>query len=138
MMLQPDHLTQVDQGGRPAVTTLLALRHDRDLFAATYPAAQSRTVARGGMTFLDLFQSELRRLGGCSDTQALATAQVLLPDILEFDRSSSDGFWNGRSLHDDVIDVMLDLVTNGKVTSDGVGPHTDYLSDFPYLGDPHL
>jgi hypothetical protein len=36
-----------------------------------------------------------------------------------------------------VIDISLNLVTNGKITGDGVGQHTDYLSDFPYLGKPH-
>ena len=37
----------------------------------------------------------------------------------------------------DVIDIELNLVTNGGVTGDEVGPHTDYLSAFPYLGNPH-
>ena len=51
--------------------------------------------------------------------------------------SRSAGFLNGRRLQDDVIDISLNLVTNGGLTGDGVGPHTDYLSDFPYLGQPH-
>jgi hypothetical protein len=55
-----------------------------------------------------------------------------------FDYSSSAGFLNGRRLQDDVIDIELSRVTNGKITGDGVGPHTDYLSDFPYLGNPHV
>ena len=42
-----------------------------------------------------------------------------------------------RWLQDDVIEIELNLVTNGGVTGDGAGPHTDYLSDFPYLGNPH-
>ena len=69
---------------------------------------------------------------------ALGIAEILLPDILTFDYSSSAGFLNGRRLQDDVIDIELSLVTNGKITGDGVGPHTDYLSDFPYLGNPHV
>jgi len=44
---------------------------------------------------------------------------------------------NGRALRDDVIDTELGLTTNGCVTSDGVARHTDYLSNFPYLGQPH-
>ena len=71
-------------------------------------------------------------------TRMMAIAEKLIPDILEFDYSSSDGFWNGRRLRDDVMDMLLQLVTNGKITGDGVGPHTDYLSEFPYLGNPHL
>ena len=49
-----------------------------------------------------------------------------------------EGFLNGRRLRDDVIDIELNLVTNGKITGDGVGRHSDYLSRFPYLGKPHV
>jgi hypothetical protein len=28
-------------------------------------------------------------------------------------------------------------LTNGKVTQDKVGPHEDFLREFPYLGPPH-
>src|SRR5438105_2640812 len=58
--------------------------------------------------------------------------------VLTFDRSSPAQYLNGRRLQDDVIDVSLNLVTNGRVTGDGVGPHHDYLSEFPYLGSPHV
>ena len=68
----------------------------------------------------------------------MAIARILLPDILTFDYSSTAGYLNGRRLQDDVIDISLNLATNGSVTSDGVGPHTDYLADFPYLGKPHV
>jgi hypothetical protein len=29
------------------------------------------------------------------------------------------------------------FLTHGQVTSDGVGPHNDYLSEFPFLGVPN-
>ncbi len=74
---------------------------------------------------------------GYSSSQAGSLAAVLLPDILTYNFSSSSGFLNGRRLTDDVIDIELGLVTNGAITTDGVGAHTDYLSDFPYLGPPH-
>jgi hypothetical protein len=44
---------------------------------------------------------------------------------------------NGRALADDVINTELGLTTNSCVTDDGVGAHADYLSSFPYLGQPH-
>jgi len=44
---------------------------------------------------------------------------------------------NGRTLTDDVVDVFLSVLTNGKVTGDKVGPHSDLLDEFPYLGPPH-
>jgi hypothetical protein len=37
----------------------------------------------------------------------------------------------------EVVDVLLSLYTNGKVTEDKVGPHHDLLDEFPYLGPPH-
>jgi len=30
----------------------------------------------------------------------------------------------------------LAILTNGKVTKDGVGPHSDLLAEFPYVGPP--
>jgi len=44
---------------------------------------------------------------------------------------------NGRALTHDTQDHFLSILTNGKVTTDGVGPHSDLLADFPYLGPPH-
>lgn len=137
MTLQPDHLTQADQMGRPAINTVFNHGSDKNLFNVTQPAAQRTTRTSNGQTFLDLFTSELEALGGYSAAQARGIAEILLPDVLTFDYSSSGGFLNGRRLQDDVIDIELNLVTNGKVTGDGVGPHTDYLSEFPYLGKPH-
>ena len=66
-------------------------------------------------------------------------ATVLLPDVLNYDFSKATNYaaLNGRRLLDDVIDISLNLVTGGTVTTDNVGPHTDYLSEFPYLGTPH-
>ena len=44
---------------------------------------------------------------------------------------------NGRALTDDVAGHFLMLFTNGKVTDTGVRPHSDLLSEFPYVGPPH-
>ncbi len=124
--------------GRPAINTVFNHGNDKNLFNVTQPAAQRTTTTADGRTFLDLFTSELETLGDYSQAQAQGIAQILLPDVLTFDYSSSAGFLNGRRLQDDVIDIELNLVTNGKVTGDGVGPHADYLPDFPYLGKPHV
>jgi len=35
------------------------------------------------------------------------------------------------------MDGFIATLTNGRVTSDGVGPHADLSSAFPYLGRPH-
>jgi hypothetical protein len=138
MTFQPDHLTQVDQMGRPAINTVFNHGVDKNTFNVTQPAAQASTPTASGPTFLQEFQSTLEALGGYGASQALAIANILLPDVLTFDYSSSAGFLNGRRLQDDVIDIELNLVTNGAIKGDGVGPHTDYLADFPYLGKPHV
>jgi hypothetical protein len=133
----PGDLVHDDQMGRPAINTVFNHGTDKDLFNVTPPARQRSTVTSSGMTFLQNFVSTLEALGGYSAAQATGVAEVLLPDILAYDYTSSPGFLNGRKLTDDVIDISLGLVTNGKITSDFVGPHTDYLAAFPYLGNPH-
>jgi hypothetical protein len=138
MTLQPDHLTQVDQMARPAINTVFNHGPDKSTFNVTQPADQRTAVTASSGTFLDLFTAELEALGGYTQAQADTIAKILLPDILTFDYSSSAGFLNGRKLADDVIDISLNLVTNGKVSGDGAGPHGDYLSEFPYLGNPHV
>jgi hypothetical protein len=138
MTLQPDHLAQVDQMGRPAINTVFNHAGDKNTFNVTQPADQRAAKTISGQTFLEVFTSELETLGGYTMSQAEGIAKILLPDVLTFDFSSSAGFLNGRRLGDDVIDISLNLVTNGKITGDGVGPHTDYLSEFPYLGRPHV
>jgi hypothetical protein len=37
---------------------------------------------------------------------------------------------------DDVLDHFLTILTNGRVTTDGIGAHGDLLTEFPYLGPP--
>jgi hypothetical protein len=44
---------------------------------------------------------------------------------------------NGCLLTDDVGDYLVAILTNGRVTEDKVGPHDDFLGEFPYLGPPH-
>jgi hypothetical protein len=77
-------------------------------------------------------------LGGYTTDEATRAAQTLSPDILSYDPSRPASYpGNGRTLTDDAIDVFLSILTNGKVTTDNVGPHKDLLTSFPYLGQPH-
>ena len=133
----PGDLIHDDQMGRPAINTVFNHGTDKDLFNVTPPARQRSTITSTGKTFLQNFVQTLETLGGYTASQATGIAEILLPDILTYDYSSSAGFLNGRKLADDVIDAELTLVTNGQITSDFVGPHTDYLNQFPYLGIPH-
>jgi hypothetical protein len=125
-----DDFVRDDRMGRPAINTVFNHGNAKNVFNQINPV-QDRAQ------FEASFQATLQTLGGYSPAQADAIADILLPDILTYDYASSAGYLNGRRLVDDVIDISLTLVTNGKITTDHVGPHTDYLSHFPYLGEPH-
>ncbi|HYA98594.1 MAG TPA: DUF4331 family protein [Ktedonobacteraceae bacterium] len=120
---------QVARLGLPLVNILFNTSQQKDLFNHTEPDKQKAL-------FLDSFVALLESLGH-SAAQAQQIALIFLPDILQYDYSNEQGFFNGRKLTDDVVDSVLNLVTGGKVTTDMVGPHTDYLTTFPYLGQPH-
>jgi hypothetical protein len=62
----------------------------------------------------------------------------VLPDILPFDRRKPAAYPNGRVLTDDVFSARFAWLTRGKVTSDGLKPHDDLLTEFPYLGPPNV
>jgi hypothetical protein len=75
--------------------------------------------------------------GGDRLEDAEEALRTVLPDVLRYDRDRPAAYPNGRALTDDVLDARLAMVTNHKITGDGIGPHTDLLADFPYLGHPH-
>ncbi len=152
-----DGWQQVDRMGRPAINTVVnssgpivgASSDAKNVFNASVPANDGQF--RDGVISALLAFSSLDAEGPYAVEQAGALADVLLPDVLAFDKSSSlPAPLNGRQLTDDVIDTELRIVTGGDplglfadrdadggVNSDGVGPHGDYLSVFPYLGEPH-
>ena len=121
--------TRDDRMGRPAINTVFNHGDAKNQFNSIEPSQDRALFEASFISTLESF--------GYTANQADTIADILLPDILTFNYSSSAGFLNGRKLTDDVIDISLTLVTNGKVTTDMVGPHTDYLSTFPYLGNPH-
>ena len=144
-----------DQMGRPAINTVFNPKADKDDFNRTPPSQQAtafggkfRTNVVNGLIF---FSSLDTASGGSYTTaQAQALAGILIPDVLTYSRTSTlPAPLNGRALADDVIDVELNITTGGDplglfgrdaagaVPGDGVGPHTDYLKHFPYLGKPH-
>jgi hypothetical protein len=145
----------VDQMGRPAINTVFnTTAADKELFNVTPPSAQP--TAAGGK-FVNNTIAVLQALsaldaeGPYAAEQAAALAGVLIPDVITYDTATmAVGPLNGRDLADDVIDVELNITTGGDpldlfadrdavggVPRDCVGPHSDYLSTFPYLGLPH-
>ncbi|MEX2135867.1 MAG: DUF4331 family protein [Chloroflexota bacterium] len=120
----------VDQAGRPGTNNAFNEPEvDRLEFDATPPTEQ---LTR----FRDRFLAFLGSLG-YSDAEAADLLPDYLPDVLPYDSAQPPGYPNGRRLTDDTADLLASLLTRGRVTSDLVGPHTDLLEEFPYLGAPH-
>jgi hypothetical protein len=120
---------QADRGARPEQAVFLP-GESRELYLQGEPAHDDR--------FVGAFAHELEHSGSYSHDDAIAVAKTLLPDILSYDPRRPASFpHNGRTLTDDVFDAFLAIYTNGKVTEDKAGPHSDLLDEFPYLGPPH-
>jgi hypothetical protein len=123
--------TQIDRMGRPAVATVFIPAAMKQAFNTTAPkddkTAWLTTVSGGLQAF------------GQTATNANALANVLLPDILTVDASSSAGFLNGRKLADDVITAELGLIfgANAALNDDHVSANDKtFLGSFPYLAPP--
>jgi hypothetical protein len=120
---------QADRGARPSQAVFLP-GDERNAYLAGTPADDAR--------FIDVFAHSLQHTGGYSSEDARRVAASLLPDILRFDPTRAASYpGNGRALTDDVLDGFISILTNGKVTTDGVGTHNDLLAEFPYVGPPH-
>jgi len=120
---------QADRDGRPMQAVFL-VGEQREAYLSGEPANDAR--------FIGVFAHALEHTGGYTPEDAAEVARTLLPDILSYDPTAPVRFpHNGRTLTDDVVDVFLSTLTNGKVTGDKVGPHGDLLDEFPYLGPPH-
>jgi hypothetical protein len=120
---------QVDRGARASQVPFLA-GEQNDAYRAGEPADDARFVA--------VFAHALEHMGYFSPEEAKRAAGTLLPDLLRYDPTRPASYpHNGRRPSDDAADAFLTVVTNGKVTGDGVGPHGDLLPEFPYLGPPH-
>ena len=151
-----DH--QIDRMGRPAINTVFipnnpippdnvgsskktTFNHgDPSTDVATWRPEVVNTLTTlfslndlgGGLGGTDNPSDDFTKPFGINDL-----ANLLLPDILTVDVSSTAGFPNGRKLADDVIDTELGLITEGFVTTDCVANDSTFLSTFPYVGAPN-
>jgi hypothetical protein len=125
MALVHGTLTPVNQMGRPGNNVF---RQGSD--TNTTSPAQQREM---------FFSQYVAMFKGFGYTEAEANRLALewLPDILPYNYTSAAGYPNGRQLTDDIVDNVVEIMTGGKMRDDLVGPHKDYLTDFPYLGTPH-
>jgi hypothetical protein len=125
-----DGWIQVDRGARPSQSVFFSPGDEKAAYLAGDPATDAR--------FVDSFAHVLEHSGGYAPDEAKRVAGTLLPDVLPYDATQPVAYpRNGRALTDDVADYFLALFTRGNVEDDGLGPHTDLLTEFPYLGPPH-
>jgi hypothetical protein len=121
-------LTQVDRVGNPSFNPFF-VDELKNEFNAGHPTDD---VAN----YLEPW-SKLLESRGYPAAEARDTALTVLPDVLHYDRDQPAHYPNGRAVTDDVYDTRMAFLTHGRVTSDGVGPHDDYLTEFPFLGPPN-
>ena len=120
---------QADRGALPSQSVFLP-GESKGAYLAGEPLDDAR--------FVPVFAHSLEHTGGFTPEEAKRVAATLLPDILYYAPGKSAAYpKNGRALSDDVMDLFLATITNGKVTRDNVGPHKDLLAQFPYVGAPH-
>jgi hypothetical protein len=125
-------LVPLDRSGHPNLANFFLTDEQK-------PAFNSGEPAQDRARFLDAFLESMEHVGGYSREAALAAldAEGLLPDMLRYDPSQPIGYPNGRRLTDHIIANRLHMLSNGTIPPDGLKPHTDLLTTFPFLGTPH-
>jgi Domain of unknown function (DUF4331) len=123
-------IVQVDRGGHPTINPFINPNNVKNEYNLRQPADDLAN-------YLELW-STLLEGHGYAPAEASKAALVVLPDILRYDRTQPAAYPNGRTLTDDAFSDRFAWLTNGKVGPDGLKPHGDLLTDFPYLGGPNL
>jgi hypothetical protein len=123
-------LVQMDRGGHPSMNPIVNPDDVKDRYDQGEPATD---VAN----YLQLWSGILQKSGGYSAEEATRVAGTVLPDILVYNRDLPAGYPNGRALSDDVFSARMAFLTNGRVGPDGLRPHDDLQTDFPFLGVPN-
>jgi hypothetical protein len=120
---------QADRNARASQEPFLAA-DQKAAYITGEPAQDAR--------FVPVFAHSLQHTGGYTPEEATRVAAAQLPDVLPYEPGRKAVYpTNGRALTDDAVAYFLTVLTNGKVTGDGLHPHTDLLADFPYVGPPH-
>ena len=120
---------QADRNARASQEPFLA-GDEKSAYITGEPAHDAR--------FIPVFAHALQHTGGYTPEEATRVAATQLPDVLPYEPGREASYpSNGRALTDDVEIYFLPVLTNGKVTGDGLKPHSDLLAEFPYVGPPH-
>ena len=125
-------LLHVDRAGHPSVSSFFNTDETKEEYNASEPVNDRDR-------WLDQFVHLMGHTGNYTREEAIAAidAHRILPDMLSYDPSKPAKYPNGRVFTDDVINHRLAFLSKGEIPPDGLMPHTDTLSEFPYLGTPH-
>jgi hypothetical protein len=125
-------LVHVDRAGHPSVSSFFNTDETKEEYNASEPVNDYKR-------WLELFIHLMGHTGNYTREEAIAAIneQSLLPDMLSFNPSLPATYPNGRVFADDVINARLAFLSKGDIPPDGLTPHIDTLSVFPYLGPPH-
>jgi Domain of unknown function (DUF4331) len=146
--------TQVERLGRPAINEgLITSNNLLNIFNSVPPTADLTPAA--GPIGAEAART-LKALGN-NDDRTKALLGAFLPDVMRIDTTGASGYANalnsklspirGRMLKDDVIDITVNLLSNGAIKGDNVsydGPsgnaaqgHKPLEGNFPYLALPN-
>ncbi|NJO46133.1 MAG: DUF4331 domain-containing protein [Oscillatoriales cyanobacterium RM2_1_1] len=147
--LRNGNFAQIERFGVPALNELFMDFKDHSTSNLQTPLNDRDNQAK----FIRAFVQAIGRPQGIAD----AVISVAIPDIMVADLSKPNGSYfgtqlagnfGGRRLKDDVIDITASVVFGNAVTgisqgqipglvTDNVGPKAaNFLSTFPYLGNP--
>ena len=119
----------LDRTGNPAVSTAFIPFALKDRYNRGLPQRDGRDYARTIVNSLEAY--------GTPQANIDVLASVAIPDTLKLDLAQEDGFPNGRTLDEDVMDTLLGLILPAGPTSDGVDANDkSFLDHFPYLAAP--
>jgi hypothetical protein len=135
---------QVSRWGLPMITHMLLSDPSLQDASENYNrAVPTDEVALFSKPMRDFVEKVTALAHSTADPSAYATQLLarLCPAVLQYELDTPASFsfaaFNGRGLADDVMDVMLTLVTNTGL-GDGVAPDLRLMRpDFPYFGEPH-
>lgn len=125
-------LLHVDRAGHPSVSSFFNTDDTKEEYNASEPVNDYKR-------WLDQFVHLMGHTGNYTREEAIAAINEhgILPDMLSYNPSKPAKYPNGRVFTDDVINARLSFLSKGDIPPDGLAPHTDTLSEFPYLGTPH-
>jgi uncharacterized protein DUF4331 len=123
-------IIQVDRGGHPTINPFVSPNNTKNEYNHRQPVDDV-------VNYVDIWSKFLETNGGYSPEEARTAALIVLPDILRYDRSHPADYPNGRTLTGDAFSARFAWMSNGKIGSQGLRPHDDLMTDFPYLGVPN-